>query len=107
MDIPLPLPADLKVKTIMNYVSPTDPLPGKFTMINICDLLPVVIPGYWDLDWNHPDRDYATSRAKTEAWCKAHGAHYYSRDRENFSQSEAVAEATKLGLDRVVYEDLS
>ena len=102
-----PIPSGIKTQTVMHYVTPTDPLPGTFTLINICDVIDVVIPGYWNLDWSHPDRDYTASRRKIEAWCAAHGAHYYARGRTDFSQSEAIEEAKARGLDRVVYEDLS
>jgi len=76
------------------------------TAINVTHLLDEVIPGYWSMDFRQRP-DYETSRRLIEAWCAAHGAHYYARGREDFSLYEASREAVDMGLTRVVFEDLS
>lgn len=76
------------------------------TAINVTHLLEVVIPGYWSMSFRERP-DYTTSRALVASWCEAHRAHYYAKDREDFSLYEAARQAADLGLTRVVYEDLS
>ncbi len=74
--------------------------------INICDLLNVVVPGYWSMDFlQRPD--YATTQAAVADWCRTHGAFHYAADREEFSRYAAACQALRAGLELVVLEDLS
>lgn len=99
-----PLPAGLKFELVPSGLFSSES--AAVEAINICDLLEVLIPGYWSMDGSERP-DYETSRGLTTAWCKANGAHYYAEDREDFSLIEAASQAVQKGLLRVVYEDLS
>ena len=100
-----PLPAGLKHELVpSDLFSRTNNV--DVTAINVTHLLEVVVPGYWSMDYGvRPD--YETSNGLIRDWCAAHGAYYYAMGREDFSLYDAAAEAVALGLDRVVYEDLS
>ena len=78
----------------------------KVEMINICDLLGQLFPGYWD-NLNFLKYDYADTCDKVNKWCEANNAHYYARGRESFFKWEACDEAIALGKTKVVLEDLS
>lgn len=74
--------------------------------INICDLLEVLVPGYWSMDFlQRPD--YATTQAAIADWCRTHGAFHYAADREEFSRYAAACQALRAGFELVVLEDLS
>ena len=74
--------------------------------INICDLLEVLVPGYWSMDFlQRPD--HAATQAAVTDWCRTHGALYYSAPREEFSRYGAACQALRAGLELVVLEDLS
>lgn len=74
---------------------------------NICAVLGAIYPGYWEqLPWK-TQPSYEVSRAAVALWAREHGAHTYAEDRENFSTVRAAFEAERLGLKRVVVEDLS
>lgn len=73
-------------------------------VINVCDLLGVLFGESWASDY---DRSYEETQAAILTWCKANGAHYYARPRENYSRIEAIAEARSAGNVTVVVEDLS
>mgnify|MGYP006275711121 CR=1 FL=1 len=98
---PKPLPEGLKTEAISSFFG------GKTVEgINVCHLLEVLYPGYWKQSL-YLEVSYEASRVRIESWCREHGAHYYARGREEFSEGEARAEAEALGLTRVVLEDLS
>lgn len=100
---PLTLPAGLPTEEVVPFWGDdTRPV----TAVNICDLLPVIYPGWYELDLCFTV-SYEERTAAVAAWCAAHGAHYYSCGREDFSKQQARLDAMALGLDRVVYEDLS
>jgi len=104
----VPLPAGLKTEIVPSDLFSYDAreVHPDVTAINVTHLLEVVIPGYWSM--NRRERpDYTTSRTLVASWCEAHGAHYYAKDREDFSLYEAAREAVDKGLTRMVYEDLS
>lgn len=75
-------------------------------VINVCDLMDVLIPG-----WTEPTEDgaerYRRAGAAVMGWVNAHGAHYYAADREDFSKVAAAFEAERAGKRVVVVEDLS
>jgi hypothetical protein len=48
-----------------------------------------------------------TNAARLQAYCAAEGIHYYSADREDFSRYAAIRQAQRLGLTKIVMEDLS
>jgi hypothetical protein len=75
-------------------------------IVNICDLLGILFPGYWD-NCNFTKYDYEETRNKVVEWCEANDSHYYARGRENFFIWEACNEAEALGKSKVVVEDLS
>jgi hypothetical protein len=73
---------------------------------SICAVLGAIYPGYWDMSWAvRPS--YEVSRTAVALWAQEHGAHNYAEDRESFSTVRAAFEAERLGLKRVVVEDLS
>ena len=73
---------------------------------NICDLLDIIFPNYWAKSL-YREIDYAQSSKAILKWCDDNNYHYYARSRENFSESEAITEAEKLGKVGVVMEDMS
>jgi hypothetical protein len=74
--------------------------------INITDLLEVVFPGYWSMDFlQRPD--YTASQAAVTDWCRTHGALHYAAPREEISRYTAACAAHAAGLELVVLEDLS
>jgi hypothetical protein len=106
MDTPKPLPVGLKTETLHACLPmPGEPL-GSVEAVDICDLMEVLYPGYWD-EQRYLKITYEVSRNRVESWCREHGAHYYARPREEFSTYEAREEALSYGLRRVVLEDLS
>lgn len=70
-------------------------------VVNVCDLLDVVNPGWLD------NYDYDTNMDKVFEWCEANNAHYYAADREDFSYISAAFRAEEAGKTVVVAEDLS
>jgi hypothetical protein len=79
---------------------------GTVKVINVCDLLDVVLPDWTGRDENGAAR-YSRAGEAVMAWVNAHGAHYYSADREDFSMVKAAFEAERAGKRVVVVEDLS
>lgn len=73
-------------------------------VINICDLLENLFPGYFD-GKVRPGFD-ETGEAVIE-WCKKNDAHFYARCREDFFMWEGVDEASSAGKTVVVVEDMS
>jgi hypothetical protein len=104
----VPLPAGLKTEIVPSDLFSYDAreVHPDVTAINVTHLLEVVIPGYWSMNLRERP-DYTTSRILVASWCEAHGAHYYAKDREDFSLYAAARQAVDAGLTRVVYEDLS
>jgi hypothetical protein len=76
------------------------------TVISICDLMDLLYPGYWT-DQLYKNISWEESSEFVRRWCKTNGAHYYAREKVNFSKAEAVHEARNLGKRIVVVEDLS
>jgi len=97
----LPLPSGLKTRPIGFW----EDLP-EVHAINVVDLLGVVVPGYWTMDFRARP-DYTATRQLISDWCTSHGSHYYAADREHFSLETAASGARELGLGLVVVEDLS
>ncbi len=97
---PLPLPSSLPTISV--------DVEGlvRVQTINICDLLEVLFPGYWSMDFlQRPD--YAASQAAVADWCRTHGALHYAAPREEISRYTAACAALRAGLELVVLEDLS
>jgi hypothetical protein len=57
--------------------------------------------------WVEAEGYSAANAARLQAYCAAEGIHYYSADREDFSRYTAIRQAQRLGLTKVVMEDLS
>lgn len=75
-------------------------------MINVCQLLPKLFPGYWDAD-NFLRYSWGQTSAAVIKWCDENDAHYYGKPKEDYSELEALQEAEKLGKRFVITEDLS
>lgn len=99
-----PLPSDLKTETLVTSIFDRNAL--DVVGIDIMGIIELLWPGYWEKGL-YMTLSYETTRARVEAWCRDHGAHYYARGREQFDECEAAQEAVARGLRRVVLEDLS
>ena len=51
--------------------------------------------------------DFETSCMQVQEYCRINNAHYYAREREEFSRWEAINEALAWNKTSVVVEDLS
>ena len=79
---------------------------NRIRVISICDLMDMIFPKYWE-NSRYKHIDYEESSEAVRLWCKTHNAHYYAREKTNFSTVEAKHEARRLGKSIVVVEDLS
>jgi hypothetical protein len=57
--------------------------------------------------WNEDEGFSEDNSSRFRAWLEANGVHYYGRPREEFFPSAGIREAQKLGLSKIVMEDLS
>lgn len=57
--------------------------------------------------WVEAEGHSEANIARFRAWTKANGVHLYARPREEFFPSSGIREAQRLGLSKIVMEDLS
>lgn len=79
---------------------------GNVDVINICDLLECLFPGYFDSDaWMKIGFD--EEGEAVIKWIADNDAYYYGKPKEDFFIGEAVRECAELGKYLVVVEDMS
>jgi hypothetical protein len=75
-------------------------------VVNICDLLEILFPGYWEAG-KYKDHTWDVTSKAVIKWCEDNDAHYYGAPRESFSIYTGIREAEAAGKSKVVVEDMS
>jgi len=73
-------------------------------IINVCDLLEHLYPGYFDGECNP---EYEETGRAIQAWAAINGAEIYCRPRESFFMYQAIEQAIKADKTIVIVEDMS